>query len=379
MVYLIPYFQALLGSNERRIKIMGLFKQKNSPNLWMSFSVNGKQIKRSTGTPDKRLAENILAKVKTQLVENRWFEIDQAKSHTFNEMMEKFMREYAPTKKTSTQERYIYSLKHLDRFFSGLTLADITSSVISDYIEKRKTEGAEAGTINREFAMLSKAFSLAYKRWEWCRENPCSRVQKLPENNQVDRWLNEDEYQNLLKQSAGYLNNQLTDVILIALFTALREGNILNLGWGEVDLFRKVIAIPKEKTKNGKPLTIPMNETVYNILLRKSKVVNMSGYVFSTGNGTKISWRNLIREFDKVVAKAGIQNFTFHCLRHTAATWMIQSGMVDIFTLKEILGHKDIRSTMRYAHHHPESLRKAIKILDNYSIPKKVEKEAVSG
>lgn len=356
---------------------MGLYRRSDSKVWWISFCAGGKQYKRSTGTENRKIAENILAKIKTQIIEGKFFDVDQSKQHNYEEMMEKFMKEYAPTKKITTQERYVHALKHLDIFFGGLTLADITSSSISDYVEKRKTEGGAAhGTINREYSMLSKAFSLACRRWNWCRENPCSRIQKLPENNQIDRWLTGDEYQRLINASAGYLNGQLPDIITLALFTGLREGNILSLAWDEINLFRQVIIVSKEKTKNGRPLTIPMNNTVYNLLLRRSKVRSMSGYVFITDNGTIIRGRNLVREFDKVVAKAGIENLTFHCLRHTAATWMVQNG-VDIFTVKEILGHKDIRSTMRYAHHYPESLRNSIKILDNFSTPKIVEKEAV--
>lgn len=358
---------------------MGLYRRKDSAVWWMSYTVAGRTYYKSSNTENKRLAETILGKIKAEIIEGRYFDKDKSRLYTYENLVEKFMAEYAPEKRDSTQERYEYSRKHLDKFFKGITLADITSPVVSEYIQKRKREGAENGTINREFAMLSKAFSLARDTWEWCRKNPCSKVPKLPEDNVIDRWLSEDEYQSLLKQSAGYLNNQLTDIILVALFSALREDNVISLMWNEIDLFRKVITLPAEKMKNGKPLTIPMNETVYDILLRKSKVVNMSGYVFSTKNGTKINRRNLIREFDKVVKKALIKDFTFHCLRHTAATWAIQSGLVDIYTLKELLGHMDIRSTVRYAHHYPESLRKAAKVLDNYSALRAVEKEAVSG
>lgn len=75
---------------------MGLYRRKDSPIWWMAFSINKRQYQRSTGTADKRLAGNILAKVKTQVVEGKWFEVDVARQHTFEEMMEKFMREHSP-------------------------------------------------------------------------------------------------------------------------------------------------------------------------------------------------------------------------------------------------------------------------------------------
>ncbi|MBI3814326.1 MAG: site-specific integrase [Nitrospinae bacterium] len=312
------------------------------------------------------------------MIEGKWFEVDEAKQHTFDDLMEKFMREHAPGKESKTQESYKNSLVHLNPFFSGMTLADITPKNISDYYENRKGEGASIATINREFAMLSKAFNLAYKRWEWVKENPCNKAQKEPENNQVDRWLIEDEYQRLIKASTGYLDGQLTDIILMALHTGMRQGEILSLKWNDVDLFRKVITVLK--TKNKKPKSIPMTDTIHDLLVRKSKVVIMSGYIFTT-DSNRIKKRTLIREFDKVMVKAGINDFTFHCLRHTAATWMIQSG-IDIYTVSKILGHRDIKTTMKYAHHYPESLRHGVRAIDNFMKNQgknEVVKEAVLG
>lgn len=342
---------------------MGLYRQKNSPYWFMSFTANGKQYKRSTGTTDKRLAEAIIGKIKAQIIEGKWFEVDEAKQHTFGEMMDKFMSEHAPSKEIKTQKSYITSLNNLNKYFKGMLLSEITPLSISDYYQKRKGDGVTVSSINREFAMLSKAFNLAWKRWEWCKENPCSKIQREPENNQVDRWLTHEESERLIPVCSGYLNGDMGDIVIIALHTGIREGEILNLKWTEVDIFRKVITIIK--TKNKTPRTIPMNETTYQILLRRSKVRAMSGYIFTTGNGTRHMVRNLIREFDKAVEKAEIKDFTFHCLRHTAATWMIQSG-VDIYTVSKILGHKDIKTTMRYAHHYPESLRHGVRAIENF-------------
>lgn len=329
----------------------------------MSFTADGRQYKRSTGTADKKMAEVILGKVKSQVIEGKWFEVDQAKQHTFDEMMEKFMTEHAPSKAVKTQKSYITSLNNLKKHFKGMTLSEITPLTISEYYQKRKGDGVTVSSINREFACLSKAFNLAWKRWEWCKENPCNRIQREPENNQVDRWLTHIESERLIPACNEYLTGDMIDIVLTALHTGMRQGEILNLKWTEADIFRKVITVIESKNKT--PRTIPMNETVYQMLLMRSKVRAMSGYIFTTGNGTRHMVRNLIREFEKALEKAGIKDFTFHCLRHTAATWMIQSG-VDIYTVSKILGHKDIRTTMRYAHHYPESLRHGVRAIDNF-------------
>jgi integrase len=320
-----------------------------------------------------------LGNIKRQVIEGKWFEIDEAKQHNFDEMMEKFMREHAPQREPTTQQRYVVSLKHLNPYFTGMILADITPQAISDYYQKRKEEGAAVATINREYDVLSKAFNLAVKRWGWCRENPCQKVQKEPEHNQIDRWLTPDEAEGLLRKCSGYLNGDMVDIAISSLHTGMRQGEILSLKWTEIDIFRRTIIVIK--TKNHKPRTIPMNETIYQMLLRRSKVRSMTGYVFTTSNGTRHRARNLIREFEKAKEKAGIENFRFHDLRHTAATWMIQSG-IDIYTVSKILGHKDIKTTMRYAHHCPDSLRHGVRAIDNFvnNFPKnEVANEAVSG
>ncbi|MBA3071311.1 MAG: site-specific integrase [Nitrospirae bacterium] len=212
--------------------------------------------------------------------------------------------------------------------------------------------------------MLSKAFNLAWRQWEWCKENPCAKVPREKENNQILRWLSYEEEDSFLDGAKGYL-----------------KGEILNLKWKDVDLFRKAIIIPKPKNKE--PKTIPVNDTVFDLLLAKSKIISMTGYVFTTANGSRIRARNLLREFYNARTKAAkktpeITNFRWHDMRHTFTTRLVQAGE-DIGRVGELSGHKDLKVTRRYAHHNPESLRNSVKILDNLRRGKEVKNEANSG
>jgi integrase len=120
------------------------------------------------------------------------------------------------------------------------------------------------------------------------------------------------------------------------------------------------------KSKNKEKRGIPLNASAMEVLIRRSKIIPISGYVFATSNGTKIMTRNLNRAFTKAVKKAGIKNFRFHDLRHTFATRLVQKG-VDIYKVSKLLGHKSIQVTERYAHHYPESLRDGVEVLDHLS------------
>lgn len=325
---------------------------------WTSITYKGKRIRKSLETADKKLAQVIEAKIKTEIVEGKYFDKPTGDYKTLNDMMEKFMKEHAPKVSVNTQKSYSVSLKHLLRFFGDSRLTAIMPKMIYDYKVLRKNEGAKAASINRELAMLSKAFNLGVKEWEWIKENPVSKVPREKENNERDRWLTEDEEKKLLENSPQWLR----DIIVFALHTGLRQDELLSLQWSRVDLFRKIIII--QESKNGKPRTIPLNQIALNILMEKAKVRNLkSDLVFLSNAMIKIDCHNLIRAFKIALVKAGIQDFHFHDLRHTFATRLAQRG-VDLYKISKLLGHYDISMTQRYAHHCPESLRDGIQVLE---------------
>jgi site-specific recombinase XerD len=335
---------------------------KRSGIWWTCISHNGRKIQKSLETSDKKLAQAIEAKIRTEIVEGKYYERLIGQNKTFKDMMERFMKDYAPTVSMNTQEGYKYYLKNLSRFFGNPGLMSITSKVVSKYKLYRRDSGARPSTVNRELYMLSKAFNLAVKEWEWLKDNPVSRVQKERESNEVDRWLAEDEERRLL----GNCSEWLREIIVFALNTGLRQDELLSLEWSRVNLLRKTIII--QKTKNNRPNTLPLNSIALNVLMRKyeGKVRSLKNdLVFISQTGTKIGKRNLIRAFAQALEKAEIKDFTFHCLRHTFATRLAQNG-VDIYKIAKLLNHKDLKNTQRYSHHCPESLMVGVKILEKF-------------
>jgi integrase len=326
---------------------------------WTHFRHNGRNFQKSLNTSDRKLAQAIEAKIITELVQGNYYEKPIGSHKTFNNMMDKFMDEHAPNVSIGTRRGYSSYLNHLDSFFKDFILTSISSKMITEYKKLRKDQGAKPASVNKELAMLSKAFSLAVKEWEWLNENPVSKVSYEKENNERDRWLTIDEEKRILEHCPIWIK----EIVVFDLSTGLRQDELLSLEWSRVNFILKTILI--NKSKNGKPRTIPLNQTALDLLIKKSeeKVQSIKDLVFPSKVGSKINPSNLRRSFYRSLNLAKINNFVFHDLRHTFATRLSQRG-IDIYKISKLLGHKDIRMTQRYAHHCPDSLRAGVEILE---------------
>jgi integrase len=169
-------------------------------------------------------------------------------------------------------------------------------------------------------------------------------------HNEVDRWLTADEEERRMVASSPWLG----EFIVFALNTGMRQGEILNLQWQDVDFTRGTLVVVM-KSKNGTRRTIPLNTKAYELLASKQGATGVSkGPVFRTPRGNELKVRFLVREFCEARDRAGIPNFRFHDLRHTFATRLVQRG-IDLYKVQRLLGHKTSHMTQRYAHHSPES------------------------
>jgi len=319
----------------------------------MRFSYQGRQIKRSTKVRDKKLAEKIHAKVTTQIIEDKWFDVDPGKEKTFRGMIGRYLSECSIRKSHASKLRDISASKQLLPHFGDYALANITPRLISSYKTKRRHDGAAPATVNKELGLAKHAYNIARKEWEWCRDNPFQLVSMEKVNNARVRYLTDKEFKNLLEVCEDWLR----PVVLVAWHSGMRLGNILSLRFNQVDLSRRVILL--DHTKNCERLGIPINDTLYELLRGLSKARSIqSPLVFEGVYHVKIQ-----RGLRKACRKVGIENFRFHDLRHCFASSLVQRG-VDLFRVQKLLGHKDGRMTQRYAHLAPENLREAIMALD---------------
>jgi integrase len=344
-------------ASERRWN-MGLFKRGQT--WWMSFTYRGRQVRKSTETSNKKLAEKIYHKVLGEIAERRWFEKLPGEEKPFTEMIAKYLKEHSARNKTpKSHDRDRQLANHLIRFFGDSMLTEITPRSISEYKVRRRDEGASPRTINYELALMSHAFNIAIKEWEWLKDNPVRKVSRERVNNIIERWMTYEEEQKLLNASIEWVQ----PILILGIETGLRQDELLNLRWSNVDLFRKTLTILEQKNK-GKD-TLPLSEKAIEVLKARAKVRSIhNDLVFFNRNGNRIDARNLLRAFYSAIKKAKIENLRWHdATRHTFATRLIQAG-VDLYTVQKLGRWKTTQMVMRYAHHYPESLRRGVEILD---------------
>ena len=324
---------------------MGIYRRGKT--YWFNVKFQRKRIQGTLETNDKRLAEKVYEKVLGEIVEGTYFEKNRIRTTTIDEMIEKYLSEHAKSRDHRTSG---YLLKH----FSGIKLSQITTPEIQQYRNKRLKK-VKPATLYQELAFMRRMFNVAIREWEWLSDNPVSRLSfGVGNKNARTRWLSDEEEKRLLEiADKPYW---LRSLIVFALHTGMRKSEILNLKWKDVDLKRKVLTVVK--SKNDALRTLPVNETLFDELciIRSLKVRDFSGHVFP------VSYNSLRHSFDNAVKDAEIVDFRFHDLRHTFASKLVQNG-VDLYRVKELLGHKSIQMTMRYAHLYPESLRSSVDVL----------------
>jgi len=307
---------------------MGVFRRQNV--WWIDYYASG-QRKRERIGPNHRLAEEMLAKRKAEVAEGKFFPERKTANTTFEEAALTFWEQHARYKKSAHGTKLL--LNKLIAMFGNRKLADITPLMVQEMRTEIKRH-ATAATANRYHAVLRAVFNRA-KDWRlFYGENPASiaRLEKEPPHRL--RYLNEHEIRKLLM----FCDSRILPVIICALATGMRRGEIMKLKWLDADLEHRIIYLTE--TKSGKPREIPIIETLHEML---SAMPRTSEYVFDVPNIT------LRRCFEKALKEAGISGFRFHDLRHTFASHFIMRT-ANLPALQALLGHSTPVMTQRYAH-----------------------------
>lgn len=306
---------------------------------WVRFQWRGQEIRRSAHTTVRRQAEAFEASLKEECAQlDRGGRIRRG----YDDMMARFFDEHLPTMKPGAAQRYIVSARSLNEHFSGMGLEEISRASVADYIQERRKEVSDA-TIRRDLACLSSALSCAVD-WDWIDHNVMRSIRKrsLKEAAPRTRWLRHDEYQRILAVAP----EDLSRVAVILVETGMRLGELLSLEWRNVSAERREVYLVG--TKTGTDRTVPLSDAALAAISGAPRHIRCP-LVIHTRNGNQYLVTGMSARLRRLFAKAEVEDFKAHDLRHTFASWYLQrGGRLD--RLREILGHSRIEQTMKYAH-----------------------------
>jgi len=298
--------------------------------------------------PNKRIAERVLSLRMTQVLENRYFPPNrQLGRMPFKDFAQMYLeREGTLLKSIRTERNRVLAWA---REFGNRPLGQITRTEIEAW-RREKMARCRPATINRDLSRLRRMFSLAVE-WELLEESPMAGIRFLRENNARTRYLSLEECQRLI---ASCIAPHIRALVTVALHSGMRLGEILDLHWYDLDFASGFILV--RDSKNGESRHVPMDATLF-ALFRAYPRRPGTDLVFSSPAGGHIV--DVRTGFLNSCKRAGLIDLHFHDLRHTFASQFVMSGG-DLYILKEILGHKSITMTQRYAHLSPTYKIKAI-------------------
>ena len=311
-------------------------------------------MRKSVGK-SKKLAVLAQKEVEVRLAKKKlgWEEI---RDRTFCDFQEEYLRYLKANSRPTTYVRYRKALHHFIDFLQSYgspspKLSQISFQLIEEYKQER-SKAVKPLTVNVELKVLKALYNFAIK-CRCARENPVSKVSFYREIEKKPRFLQKEEIEELLDNSNG-----LYPVLYTFLKTGLRKSELINLRWEDIDYRRKYLTVESKedwRTKTGNTREIPITDDLMEIL---NKLPRTSDYVFLNSNGRKYGF-HLTERVKRLAKNIGISDMTVHALRHTFISHLVMSG-VDLVSIKELAGHSDIKTTMRYAHLAPGHLRKSI-------------------
>lgn len=284
--------------------------------------------------------------------QGRHFKTAEAKKHTVGDLIDRYLREM----EKKNPKRFLDVsplLKWWKNEIGVYLLSDISRALIIENRDKllnttgKTLKKRSNSTVNRYMTALGNVFTIALNEWEWVQENPLRKISKLPEPRGRIRFLDDEERGRLLEACQAPTNPYLNILVVLALSTGARHGELINLCWKDVDLERRVITL--HDTKNKERRLLPLLHYALELMEAHTKVKDIaSDLVFPSPLNPHKPWDSR-SAWEAALKRADIQDFRFHDLRHSCASYLAMNG-ASLAEIAEVLGHKTLQMVKRYAH-----------------------------
>lgn len=338
---------------------------------YLFYRLNGKQVNYRLGidgqmTPAQArdLAKNKIAEV-TQGVDVqavRKHDRTKTKYSKFSTLQFFLEEKYAPWLKSRNPKTAEKTIKAFESSFPTLMdfqLSDITAWEIEKWRNKRLTDGVKPATTNRQINTIKGCLSRAVE-WGAIDSHDLNKVKALTVDNSKVRYLSKDE-ETRLRNSLKTCDTEFLEVIvLLALNSGMRKGELLSLEWNHINFDNKIVTVDFQNAKSGTTRHIPLNTQAFNTLKQWQLETDGIGFVFKDKNNAQL--KDFPYVWGALLDEAKITNFRFHDLRHHFASKLVMAS-VDLNTVRELLGHSDLKMTLRYAHLAPEHKAAAVNLI----------------
>lgn len=312
---------------------------KRGKTYWVDLTTpGGRRIRKSTGTHVKKQAQEYHDKLKAEMWELD--RLDVKPDYLFEEALLHYVQSAECLKDKQTKKRHaIYWRK----IFGGRGLRSLTiDEIINNIPSKHQTRGTPLtnATINKYRQSITRILNIAYKL------GYIDKVPYIPKKKEAPirvRWITKEQAQSLL---SALSKQWMRDICNFALLTGARRTEILSMTWDKIDFIKKVAIVTGDVAKSGKARSLLLNDEAIRLLL--SRRGTHSKYVFTGPKNNPIQDINR-KSFARATKLCFINDFHFHDLRHTWASWHVQAG-TPLFTLKELGGWETLEMVKKYAH-----------------------------
>ena len=286
--------------------------------------------------------------IESKMARGQYVPTTKERKRTLADLVDKYTREAIPKKVHNKDRRNLETrLAWWKEQLGHKYLAEIRPSHIAECRDKLEAKTNRYGkhltgaTINRYLAAIGAAYKHAVKEWHWVDASPVGNVARRAESTGRTRFLDDEERKRLLEAAMANDNPDLYPAVLLAITTGMRKGEIRSLRWSQVDLKRSLVQLVD--TKNGDARTVLIPKVAADLLIERGKVRSLTDdRLFTESRDFDRSWRQALRA-------AEIDDFRFHDLRHTAASYLAMHGAT-LAELAEVLGHKTLQMVKRYSH-----------------------------